>query len=56
MIKVIIAAFLPAVIVYVMIKLFRDSLLKDGNRTKIIIFFLLCALIYAVSILVIALA
>jgi|GEM_PF-4660717 len=48
--KVIAFAFLPLVIVYIMIRLFKNSLLKDGDKTKTAIFFILCALVYAVSV------
>jgi hypothetical protein len=46
--------FLPVVIILVMSRIFGDLLLKDGERNKIIIFSVLCVLLYAVLIYLVA--
>lgn len=46
--------FLPVIIVLVMSRILGDLLLKDGNRTKITVFGLICVAIYAVLLVMVA--
>jgi len=46
--------FLPVVIVLVMSRIFHKSLLMDGSRGKLILFFILCVLVYVVLLVLIA--
>jgi len=46
--------FLPIIIVFVMSQLFGKALLKEGKRSKIITFGVICVLVYGFSLAVIA--
>lgn len=54
MLKVLAIAVLPALIVFIMIQLFGNALLKQGSRPKILVFFALCLAVYIATIVVIA--